>query len=60
MGFSALKPEGARPLERRRHLRYQVEGSVALHSGRQWYNGVPANLSLGGILSPPIRSRRTA
>jgi len=50
MGFSVLRARKESPLERRRHVRYQVEGSVALHSGRQWYNGVPANLSLGGIL----------
>ena len=45
-----MSGESERRAERRRHIRYPVEGTLTLTIGEQKYVGKPANLGLGGIL----------
>lgn len=50
MDFSVSKGASDRRPDRGRHVRYPVSGSLVLHTGQRQYSGLPANLSLGGIL----------
>ena len=45
-----MSGESERRPERRRHIRYLVEGTLTLTIGDQKYVGKPANLGLGGLL----------